>query len=292
VALADALEQAQARDRALTEARAELAAAERTAQQRLDARVREVYMSAPPDLLTGWHALTDPGAAALGDRGRAAGSRVDRELVDAVSGRTAQVAALRAEADRLSADLRAQAAAALAAQDTARDLLARAREQAARLAAAEQAAALARAAAAQAALDAASATVTTVLSPAQTERGRRAAKDEEPVLALLEATGSGYPAGYAPTGQVQRGVASWYGPGFVGSPTATGRPYDPERPSCAHLTLPLGTVVHVTANGRSTNCLVDDRGPYVGGRVLDLSRSGARALGFTGVADVVIEVLG
>ncbi len=292
VALADGLEQAQARDGALTEARAALATAERTAQARLDARVRAVYMSAPPELMQGWQALTDPDVAAMGSLGRAAGSRVDRQLVDAAAGRSAEVTALRDRAERLSDDLRGQAAAALVAQDGARDLLAQARERAARLAAAAQAAALARVAEAQATLDAASATVTTALTPARTERGRRAAADEEPVLALLEATGPGYPAGYHPTGLVLRGIASWYGPGFVGSPTATGRPYDPERPSCAHLTLPLGTVVHVSSGDRSTNCLVDDRGPYVDGRILDLSRRGARALGFTGTADVVVEVLG
>ncbi len=177
-------------------------------------------------------------------------------------------------------------------QERARALLDQARAALAeQQAQAEQAAESARLAAAQAALDAVSASVTRALAAPTGTRGRQAAASEEPVLALLEATGPGYPAGWVPTGQVERGAASWYGPGFVGSPTASGRPYDPERLSCAHKTLPLGTVVHVTSGGRSTNCLVDDRGPYVDGRVLDLSRAGARALGFDGVAPVTVEVL-
>jgi rare lipoprotein A len=90
---------------------------------------------------------------------------------------------------------------------------------------------------------------------------------------------------------VLSGLASWYGPGFVGSPTASGSPYDPERLTCAHKALPLGTVLRVSANGRSVSCLLNDRGPYVGPRILDMSRAGSRALGYDGVAEVVIEVL-
>ena len=87
------------------------------------------------------------------------------------------------------------------------------------------------------------------------------------------------------------GTASWYGPGFVGNPTASGAPYDPERLTCANKELPLGTVIHVWANGLETNCLVNDRGPYVGDRILDMSRAGARALGYSGLAQVTFEVL-
>ena len=109
------------------------------------------------------------------------------------------------------------------------------------------------------------------------------------MLALLDAAGSGYPQGYRPSGTVLRGTASWYGPGFVGSPTASGRPYDPERLSCAHRELPLGTVLRVSSGGRAVSCLVDDRGPWVGDRVLDLSRAASRALGYEGTAEVVAE---
>ncbi len=60
------------------------------------------------------------------------------------------------------------------------------------------------------------------------------------------------------------------------------RPQDPA---------PRHRVLRVTANGRSVSCLVNDRGPYVGGRVLDLSRAASRALGYDGTARVVAEVL-
>jgi rare lipoprotein A len=122
-------------------------------------------------------------------------------------------------------------------------------------------------------------------------RARRALDREGPVVALLEASGSAYPSGYSPTGQVLVGQASWYGPGFVGNPTASGSPYDPERLTCAHKTLPLGTVIRVSRAGLAVSCLVNDRGPYVGDRVLDMSRAGSRALGYSGVATVTIEVL-
>ena len=194
--------------------------------------------------------------------------------------------------------LRGQAEQALAAQEAARRLLRRAEaDLAERLAVAadEERERLAVEAAAllasRTALDAASASVTVALTPAQSRRSRKAQVDEAPMVALVEAAGSGYPAGYAPTGTVLRGLASWYGPGFVGSPTASGSPYDPERLTCAHKTLPLRTVIRVSANGRSVSCLVNDRGPYVGPRILDMSRAGSRALGYDGVAEVVVEVL-
>ncbi|MGZ6793866.1 MAG: septal ring lytic transglycosylase RlpA family protein, partial [Mycobacteriales bacterium] len=102
---------------------------------------------------------------------------------------------------------------------------------------------------------------------------------------------SGIPEGYAPSGTTFSGTASWYGPGFAGRPTASGAPYDPERLTCANKDNPLGTVIHVSANGLETNCLVNDRGPYVGDRVLDMSRAGSRALGYSGLAQVTVEVL-
>ncbi len=300
--LADDLTAAQARDGGLRRAVDDLQIAHEKAQARLDARVREVYISSAPRELDAWTRLTDPGRGALVARGVSASVRVGQDLVDDAAGRSAQAIALRAEADRSRAALSAQSAGVLAEQDRARELLDQARRLVAQQAAAQQQAERQRAAdrqaaetaqlnAAQTALDAVSAAVTTALAPPPTARGRRAAEAEEPVIALLEAAGSGYPAGYAPTGGVISGTASWYGPGFVGSPTASGRPYDPERPTCAHKTLPLGTVLHVSANGRSTNCLVDDRGPYVGDRVLDMSRAGSRALGYDGTAEVVAEVL-
>lgn len=98
----------------------------------------------------------------------------------------------------------------------------------------------------------------------------------------------GVPAGLVPTGQVIEGRASWYGPGFDGRQTASGAIYDQEGWTVAHRTLPLGTMLIVSHGGRSVLVLVNDRGPYVGGRVLDLSHGVARALGTVqaGVASV------
>lgn len=128
--------------------------------------------------------------------------------------------------------------------------------------------------------------------PAVTARGARAAAAEAPVIAALEAAGTGMPPGYRATGRTITGLASWYGPGFYGKPTATGAPYDAERYTCAMLAVPLGTVVRVTTDdGRAINVLVNDRGPYVGSRVIDMSAIGARTLGYSGIKKVTIEVL-
>lgn len=78
----------------------------------------------------------------------------------------------------------------------------------------------------------------------------------------------------------QRGVASWYGPGFHGQATASGETYDQYGLTAAHRSWPLGTVARVTNedNGRSVTVRITDRGPYVGDRILDLSYAAAREL--------------
>lgn len=292
-ALGLALERAAAADGGLRVAMERLAEAHDRAQAVLDARVRKVWISRRPDPMSWVDGLGSPALRRLAARGAEASVRVDRELIDAVSARSDTAEALREQAEAHKTRLRTQALDALAAQDAARRLLARAEQALAAQAAAdaERAAAEAALAAARVTLDSASAAVTRALTPAQTRRSLRAQAAEAPVVALVEAAGSGYPRGYVPTGQVLAGLASWYGPGFVGSPTASGSPYDPERLTCAHRSLPLGTVIRVSANGRAVSCLVNDRGPYVEPRILDLSRAGSRLLGFDGVAHVVIEVL-
>lgn len=96
-------------------------------------------------------------------------------------------------------------------------------------------------------------------------------------------------------GWTQTGEASWYGPGFHGRTTASGDTYDQEAMTAAHRTLPLGARIRVTvpATGRTTELIVNDRGPFVEGRVLDVSRAAARRLGFLerGTARVRLEVL-
>lgn len=89
------------------------------------------------------------------------------------------------------------------------------------------------------------------------------------------------------------GRASWYGPGFHGNTTANGETYDQYAMTAAHKTLPFGTRLQVTntANGRSVVVRINDRGPFVAGRDLDLSKAAADALGFHGVATVrVVEL--
>jgi rare lipoprotein A (peptidoglycan hydrolase) len=79
-------------------------------------------------------------------------------------------------------------------------------------------------------------------------------------------------------------VASWYGPGFRGHLTSDGEIYNPKELTAASKTLPIGTRVRVTnpGNGRSVVVRINDRGPYVRGRNLDLSRSAARRIGMIG----------
>jgi rare lipoprotein A len=81
--------------------------------------------------------------------------------------------------------------------------------------------------------------------------------------------------------EAETALASWYGPGFEGLPTASGEPYDPYGYTAAHKTLPLGTDLTVSYGGRSVQVTVNDRGPYVGGRELDLSQGAAEYLGLT-----------
>lgn len=93
----------------------------------------------------------------------------------------------------------------------------------------------------------------------------------------------------------QAGKASWYGGSFHGGPTASGVTYDMHAFTAAHRTLPLGTVVKVTVENtrRSVMVCINDRGPFVKGRVIDLSYAAARQLGFgdKGILPVQIEVV-
>jgi rare lipoprotein A (peptidoglycan hydrolase) len=328
--LAEALERAAARDGGLRVELGRLAEQRDAARRGVDVRARQAFLATSgagqgplAELVVGLAApdLRVLAEAELARRGSGAAVRAALALAAAVDEHSAAARVLRDQAAAYRTGLLQQAQQALAAQEAARRLLAeaetavaveqsRARDAELAGAAAQRTAELVSARAAAAAqrtaelvaadaavqstrtrLDDVSASVTQALTPAQTRRGRTAAEQEAPVLALVEAAGPGYPAGYGPTGTVLRGLASWYGPGFVGSPTASGTPYDPERLTCAHKSLPLGTVVRVTRDDRTVSCLVNDRGPYVGDRILDLSRAGSRALGYDGVAAVVVEVL-
>jgi len=95
---------------------------------------------------------------------------------------------------------------------------------------------------------------------------------------------------------VQQGIASWYGADFHGKQTSSGEVYDMYQLTCAHNTLPLGTMVMVTnlENGRSVELKVNDRGPFVKGRIIDVSYAAARMLDMheQGTAAVRVEVIG
>ncbi len=97
-------------------------------------------------------------------------------------------------------------------------------------------------------------------------------------------------------GFVEEGLASWYGPGFHGRRTANGERYDMYQFTAAHKVLPMNTYVLVTnlENGRQTIVRINDRGPFVKGRIIDLSYAAARALGMhrQGVARVRLVALG
>ena len=94
----------------------------------------------------------------------------------------------------------------------------------------------------------------------------------------------------------QTGIASWYGPGFVGHSTANGEEYDQDALTAAHKTLPMPSLVRVTnlENGRQIQIRINDRGPFVEKRVIDLSYAAAQKLGFLGqgTTRVRLEVLG
>ena len=98
------------------------------------------------------------------------------------------------------------------------------------------------------------------------------------------------------TREVQHGIASWYGGEFHGRPTSSGEVYDMFQLTCAHNSLPLGTMVMVTNldNGRSVELKVNDRGPFVKERIIDVSYAAARILGIwgKGTANVKVEWAG
>ncbi len=101
-------------------------------------------------------------------------------------------------------------------------------------------------------------------------------------------------ANASPLPSPQDGLASVYGKHFNGRSTASGELYDSRALTAAHRTLPLGTEIKVTnlQNGKSVRVRINDRGPHVRGRIVDLSSSAAAALGFsTGVARVRVEIL-
>lgn len=108
---------------------------------------------------------------------------------------------------------------------------------------------------------------------------------------------NGTPSGTLPESKppVETGIASWYGPGFEGKPTASGELFDPTALTAAHPTLPFGTLVRITNknNGKQVIVRINDRGPFVANRCIDLSQAAAERLdmGQTGTIPVTLEIL-
>ncbi len=101
--------------------------------------------------------------------------------------------------------------------------------------------------------------------------------------------------GWYAVAQTQTGKASFYADKFEGKPTASGEKYKHSKLTAAHKTLPFGTKVRVTniANNQTVDVVINDRGPYVDGRIIDVSKSAAEKLGFVnqGLAEVSLEVI-
>ena len=133
--------------------------------------------------------------------------------------------------------------------------------------------------------------------------GRRrpapAARTAIPILIALLLTSlactSSAPKPKTRPGYQEKGTASWYGPGFHGKTTANGEVYDMDRLTAAHKTLPVDTMVEVRNrdNGRTVRVRINDRGPFVRGRIIDLSRAAAEAIDMIGpgTAPVIIRVV-
>ena len=120
------------------------------------------------------------------------------------------------------------------------------------------------------------------------ERAARRAAETSPVPTTIQqtlpaASSTGLPVGYASTGVHFGGVASWYGPGFAGNSTANGEIFDPMGMTAASKELPFNTLLYVKFNGRGVVVRINDRGPYVGDRILDLSQGAAQAIGLSGI---------
>ena len=96
----------------------------------------------------------------------------------------------------------------------------------------------------------------------------------------------------ATSAYAETGIASWYGPGFYGHRTACGQVYTGRGLTAAHKSLPCGTRVRVSLGHRSIVVAINDRGPYVRGRVIDLSPAARSALGMGGTARVQLTVVG
>jgi rare lipoprotein A len=108
--------------------------------------------------------------------------------------------------------------------------------------------------------------------------------------------GKRYNPTYVKVGQVKKGISSWYGPNFHGKYTSNGERYNMHGRTAAHKTWPMDTMVkvHNLQNGKSTIVRINDRGPFVHGRIIDCSYTAGKEIGLDrmGIAKVSVEVIG
>ncbi len=96
---------------------------------------------------------------------------------------------------------------------------------------------------------------------------------------------------FVDSAQARTTVASWYGPGLAGNPTASGEPFNPNDYTAAHRTIPMGTGLTVCHND-CVDVRVNDRGPHLANREIDLSSAAANEIGVSGKGVAVVEVYG
>ena len=120
-----------------------------------------------------------------------------------------------------------------------------------------------------------------------------AGDDYSQAIAAASATAAAMAAESTPLERLEIGIASWYGKQFHGRKTASGERFDMEALTAAHPKLPFGSWVRVRNlfNGRSVDVRINDRGPHIKRRIIDLSRAAARALGVSGTHEVELSVL-
>lgn len=112
-------------------------------------------------------------------------------------------------------------------------------------------------------------------------------------MATASATAAAMAAESTPLARLENGIASWYGKQFHGRKTASGERFDMDALTAAHPRLPFGSWVrvHNPVNGRSVDVRINDRGPHIKRRIIDLSRAAARALGVSGTHPVELSLL-
>jgi rare lipoprotein A len=128
------------------------------------------------------------------------------------------------------------------------------------------------------------------------KRPYTSASSHKATMRSYKVNGKRYYPTYVEVGQKMRGIASWYGPNFHGRYTSNGERYNMHARTAAHKTWPMGTMVKVKnlENGKTTIVRINDRGPFVEGRIIDCSYTAGKEIGLDkrGLAKVEIEVVG